>query len=105
LQALGEIMTEPRGMQTRLRVLAVPVAFNEEKKIGNVIDRFHRADVDEIVVVDDGSTDGTPEVARSRGVKILRHAERSGVGSAIRTAIHYARENKFDVMVILAGND
>jgi dolichol-phosphate mannosyltransferase len=86
-------------------VLAVPVAFNEDKKIGNVIDRFDRAHVDEILVVDDCSTDETPEVIRSRGVKIISHPQRQGVGCAIRTAINYARENKFDVLVILAGND
>lgn len=89
----------------KLRVLAVPVAFNEEKKIGHVLDRFNRADVDEILVIDDCSTDDTPKVIESRGVKQLRQPKRSGVGAAIRTAIQYARENKFDAIVILAGND
>jgi len=89
----------------KLRVIAVPIAFNEDKKIGLVIDRFNRSDVDEIMVIDDGSTDRTAEVIRSRGVSLLSQPERGGVGKAIRTAMERARLKGFDVMVILAGND
>jgi dolichol-phosphate mannosyltransferase len=88
-----------------MRVLAVPVAFNEEKKIGRVLDRFTPGLVDEVLVIDDASTDGTPDVIVEKGAKIITHKTRSGVGAAIRTAIRYARENSFDVIVILAGND
>jgi len=88
-----------------LRVLAVPVAFNEEKKIGSVLDRFEEGLVDEVLVVDDGSTDGTADIVRQKGVRLLSHGQRKGVGAAIRSAIKYARENAFDVIVILAGND
>lgn len=88
-----------------LRVLAVPVAFNEEKKIGSVLDRFVDGLVDAILVVDDGSTDGTPQVVVKKGARLLSHEKRSGVGAAIRSAVKYARANGFDVLVILAGND
>lgn len=87
------------------RVLAVPVAFNEELKIGRVLDRFSAGVVDEILVIDDASTDRTPQVIVEKGAKIISHKTRRGVGAAIRTAIDYARENKFDIIVILAGND
>jgi dolichol-phosphate mannosyltransferase len=102
---MSDKLNNQSGPQRQLRVLAVPVAFNEETKIGNVIDRFNRCHVDEILVVDDCSTDNTPEVIRTHGANIIRHSKRSGVGSAIRTAISYARSNGFDVLVILAGND
>jgi dolichol-phosphate mannosyltransferase len=88
-----------------LRVLACPVAYNEAGKIGQVLDRFRPGDVDEILVLDDGSTDATAEEAESRGVAVLRHAERRGVGAAIRSVIQYARSHAFQVVVILAGND
>jgi dolichol-phosphate mannosyltransferase len=93
------------AMPASLRVVAMPVTFNEEKKIGSVLDRFHPGDVERIVVVDDGSTDGTPETIASRGAGILRHPVRRGVGAAIRTGINWARLNGFDVAVIVAGND
>jgi len=88
-----------------MRVLAVPVAFNEEQKIGRVLDRFTEGLADEVLVIDDASTDRTPEVIVEKGAKIISHKTRSGVGAAIRTAIKYGRENGFDVIVILAGND
>jgi len=88
------------------RVLAVPVAFNEEKKIGSVLKRFQGVTgVDQILLMDDASTDGTKAVAESLGAKVLTQPRRSGVGAAIRRAIRYAEENGFDVLVILAGND
>ena len=88
-----------------MRVIAVPVAFNEEKKIGSVLDRFVPGLVDEILVIDDASTDTTPEIVVKKGAKLISHEHRKGVGAAIRTAIQYARANDFDVIIILAGND
>lgn len=103
--AVDSKLSSQAAPSRKLRVLAVPVAFNEEKKIGSVIDRFNRADVDEILVLDDCSTDDTPQVIASRGVATLRQPARRGVGAAIRRAIEHARAQKFDVLVILAGND
>ncbi len=88
-----------------MKVLAMPVAFNEEKKIGSVVDRFVPGIVDKIIVVDDGSTDGTADEVRKRGVEVVSHDSQHGVGAAIRTGIRYAQQNGFDVLVVLAGND
>lgn len=88
-----------------MRVLAAPVAYNEEKKIGKVLDRFRLQDVAEVIVVDDGSTDGTVREAEARGIKVVRHETRRGVGAAIRTAIGYAGSEGFEILVVVAGND
>ena len=88
-----------------MKVLAVPIAFNEEKKIGSVLDRFVPGLVDEIAVVNDASTDRTPDIIREKGATLLTHDRRSGAGAAIRTAIWYAQQHAFDVIVIIAGND
>ncbi len=74
----------------KLRAVAVPVVFNERQKIIRVLERFTPGLVDEVVVVDDGSNDGSPEEVEKRGVKVVRHGTRRGVGAAIRTGIHYA---------------
>ena len=88
-----------------MKTLAVSIAFNEDKKIGSVLDRFEDGFVDEIAVVDDGSTDKTADVIREKGATLLSHECRSGAGSAIRTAIRYGQEKGYDILVILAGND
>ena len=91
---------------SRLKVLACPIAFNEEKKIGSVLKRFEGvSSQDEILLIDDCSTDGTRAVAEKMGIKVLSQSKRSGVGAGIRRAIRYAEENHFDILVILAGND
>ena len=90
------------------KVLACSIAFNEAAKISRVLDRVREsvgAGVDEFLVFDDGSTDGTRANVTSRGFKVLSHPEQRGVGAAIRTVIRYAREQGFDILVIMAGND
>jgi dolichol-phosphate mannosyltransferase len=91
------------------RIVAFFAVYNEQSHVASVLDRFvpvlQKGVVDELLVVDDGSTDSTPDVVRLRGVKMIRHPQRRGVGDAIRTAIAYARDGKFDVLVIQAGND
>ncbi len=93
------------------KILVCPIAYNEKIKIKNVIERFldcrAYGKVD-YLVMDDGSDDGTSDVIASyasKGVMTKRHAQRSGVGAAIRTAIFYARDNGYDIIVIMAGND
>ena len=93
------------------RILVSPVAYNEEVKLKNVIERFlnsrMRGTVD-YMIVDDGSDDGTTAMIAGyaqRGVKTVKHPRRSGVGAAIRTAVHYGRDQHYDVLVIMAGND
>ena len=88
-----------------LRVLACSVAFNEVQKIVRVVDRVNRADVDEFMVFDDGSTDETPQAVRDRGFRVVSSAKQSGVGAAIRSTIRIAQREQFDVVVIMAGND
>lgn len=71
-------------------------AFNEEKGIGHVIDEIKEtmagSGLDyELIVVDDGSTDRTNEIARSKEVLVVRHPENRGSGAARRTGILKAR--------------
>ena len=91
-----------------LRILACPIAFNEKAKLVRVIARAREADipgVTDFMVCDDGSTDGTAEAVEALGVRVLRQSPRSGVGAAIRRVIDFARAHKYDVVVIMAGND
>lgn len=93
------------------KILVCPVAFNEHVKLKNAIERFIKSPAynqADYVVIDDASTDGTPamiEGFKGFNIKTLRHTHRQGVGVAIRTAITYARDHGYEVLVIMAGND
>ena len=95
--------SSPSGRKER--VLACFPAFNEEGKIGDAVRRVPEGVVDEIVVVDDGSTDGTVEEAEAAGATVIRNRARGGVGFAILRGIDHALEHGFSIIVILAGNN
>src|SRR6516164_2803851 len=65
-------------------------AFNEAAVIGEVIGDL-RSVFDHVVCVDDGSTDGTGEIARRAGAYLVRHPVNLGQGAAIQTGVEYAR--------------
>lgn len=82
--------------------MAIP-CLNEGATIGSVVLKA-RKHADEVVVVDDGSTDDTAEVAELAGAKVLRHARNLGKGMAIRTAWLYAREVDPIAFVLMDGD-
>jgi dolichol-phosphate mannosyltransferase len=87
------------------RILAMAPAYNEESKIGQVVARTPRDVVDCLLVIDDGSTDGTAAVARAGGAEVLSLGKVMGVGYALRTGLNYARDLGYDIAVIMAGNN
>lgn len=84
-----------------MRVLAIVPGLNVGRHVGEVVRRVPSAEVEQVLVVDDGSTDDTSDVARATGATVVRHEQNRGVGAAIRTGILYARDHGFDTVVIL----
>ena len=74
------------------RALALIPAFNEAGPIADVIHRAQRH-VQEVVVVDDGSSDATSAVARAAGATVLRHDVNRGKGAAIITGLNHLRQS------------
>jgi len=92
-------------MYRGLSVIAIVPVFNEAAKIGEVVRRIPRQVVDQVLVVDDGSTDQSAEVARSLGARVIPLTPTLGVGAALRAGYDYAVEDCYDVAVTVAGNN
>jgi glycosyltransferase involved in cell wall biosynthesis len=73
----------------REMISVVVPAYNEARRIGEVLNRI-RIFADEMLVVNDGSTDGTPEVAEKAGAKVVNNREKKGYIGCIRTGFHEA---------------
>ena len=89
-----------------MKLLAVVVpAKDEEATIGELLDRIARVQVPghelHVIVVDDGSTDRTAEIARARGAAVISHEENRGLGAAVRTGLRAAVERGADIVAYL----
>ena len=87
------------------RILLVTCAYNEVPKIGEVVRRVNWDVVDEFIVMDDGSTDGTAEMAREGGATVISLGECLGVGYALRLGYEECKKRECDVIVTIAGNN
>jgi glycosyltransferase involved in cell wall biosynthesis len=97
------LAADPRLRELR-RVAIVP-ALNEEDAIASVIDEIRAFDPGlDVVVVDDGSTDGTTRAARARGARVLRLPFNLGIGGAVQTGFRFAFEQGYDIAVRVDGD-
>jgi len=87
----------------RTTVAAVIPAYLEEKHIGDVVART-LAQVDNVLVVDDGSADSTAENARAAGGTVIVHEQNLGKGESIKTGLRHWLERGFQHVVILDGD-
>ncbi len=91
--------------QTHKHVLIVIPAYNEQGKIGCVVKKIPSDLADEVVVVNDCSTDKTALEAEIAGAFIINHKQNLGVGASIRSGIDYALEHEINIVAILSGDD
>ena len=86
--------------QDRQSIAAIIPAYNEEKHIGDVARRT-RAQLDHVLVVDDGSNDRTAERAREAGAEVIIHPQNRGKGESIKTGLRHWLDRQFDFVIIL----
>jgi len=80
-------------------IVGIP-AYNEERYIGSVVlqaRRFAR----EVVVVDDGSSDRTAQVAELAGATLIKHQQNSGYGATVQSVLAEAKKRNPEVLVLL----
>lgn len=93
-------MTSTGNPRSTLRICAVIPAYNNEKTVGPVI-KGALSQLEHVIVVDDGSTDGTLHVAGECGAHVLRIGENRGKGNALRVSFRYALSKGFDGVITL----
>lgn len=86
--------------RVRPRIGAAIPAFNEEKYIGTIVLKTMQH-VDETIVVDDGSTDRTAEIASLAGATVIQHGRNKGYGASIQSLLAEARKKKYDILVLI----
>lgn len=87
------------------RVLVSTFAFNEGLKIQTTIDRILASTSEDVLVMDDGSGDGSIEKLRFRPVRILSNVRNQGVGASMKRVFQYALDHGYDILVVMAGNN
>ncbi|HVA30763.1 MAG TPA: glycosyltransferase family 2 protein [Gaiellaceae bacterium] len=89
----------------RLKRIAIVPAYNEERNVGRVVDELHAFDPGlDVVVVSDGSWDGTAEVAAEHGAHVVRLPFNLGIGGAVQTGFQYAFQNGYELVVRCDGD-
>lgn len=78
-------------------------AYNEAGAVGRVVGQLKDYGY-QVVVVDDGSVDGTGQIARDSGATVLTHLLNRGQGAALKTGIDYALGRGADVIVTFDGD-
>jgi glycosyltransferase involved in cell wall biosynthesis len=83
-----------------MKVFALIPALNAERTLGDVV-RQAKEQIETVVVIDDGSTDRTGDVARENGAIVIRHDVNRGKGASLKTGFKYAIDNGYDGVITL----
>jgi glycosyltransferase involved in cell wall biosynthesis len=86
-----------------MKVCCIIPAYQESRAIKEVVTIAQKY-CSCVIVIDDGSTDNTGQIAEKNGAKVLRHARNFGKGAALRTGFEYAFNRSCEIIITLDGD-
>ncbi len=86
------------------RILVVIPAYREERSIGSLVRSLRERHPYDVLVVNDGSEDGTSGAARAAGAVVLDLPCNLGIGGAVQTGFLYARDHGYDIVARIDGD-
>jgi glycosyltransferase involved in cell wall biosynthesis len=102
LPRVEQILRADAGRSPRPhKVIAVMPAYNAERTLAATLADIPAGSVDEILLVDDGSKDGTVQVARAMGLTVIEHPENRGYGGNQKTCYRQALDRGADIVVMI----
>lgn len=81
-------------------LVAVPV-YNEQKHVARVLERLREYHAHDVLVIDDGSTDATPQLLSTFPVEVIRHSTNRGYGRSMQDAFRWAAVDGFDWVITM----
>ncbi len=98
LESYKDVVPPPRDLP---KVVVVMPAYNAASTIKVTLDDIDMDEVDEVILVDDCSTDDTSAVAESLGITTIRHTDNTGYGGNQKTCYRAALERGADIVVMI----
>ena len=87
----------------RCNLAIIVPALNEEKTIENVITRIKEKGT--VIVINDGSSDRTSEIAENSGAIVINHSFNKGYDEALNTGFKYAYESGFEYVITFDADE
>ena len=98
-------MTEQKMPAPLQKVMIVMPGFNVARVLEKTVRALPRGIADEIILVDDGSTDGTPDLGRKLGLTVVSHERNRGYGGSQKTGYQEAIRRGADMVVMVHGDN
>jgi len=86
-----------------MKICIIIPAYNESQHIGSLIETLCAQERD-VIVIDDGSTDGTGTIAKEKGAVVIHHDQKNGKGFSLRKGFEYALEHDYDGVIAMDGD-
>lgn len=86
-----------------MKTCVIIPTYNEAREIGRLVREIRLQELD-VLVVDDGSSDNTSEIAKNNGAVVLRNQDNEGKGASLIKGFNYALSNDYDAVITMDGD-